>query len=101
MSLSERERWILLCGSIVGALGLMALGKARVSTPCVKALAKIEATEGFCKGLADRAIEDNCSEFNGLQHSQCHRLVSQLAKDACYGLVQMDDQKVQASKVCS
>lgn len=101
MALSQREKSILLVGVLLGGLLLVALGKARLSTPCVKAQAKVDAADQFCLGLAHRAVEDNCSQLEGVQGAQCQRIVVQLAKDACYGLIDMDGLKEQALKVCS
>lgn len=100
MTLSKREKSILLVGVLLGGLLLVALGKARVSTPCVKALAKAEAAHQFCLGLAMRAVQDNCNDLKGVQGSQCHRIVLQLAKDNCLEVIDMDGLKEQASKVC-
>lgn len=101
MTLSQREKSILLIGVLLGGLLLVGLGKAKLSGPCVKAQAKVDAAEQFCLGLAHRAVEDNCIQLEGMQGSQCRRIVMQLAKDACYGVIDMDGLKEQALKVCS
>ncbi len=100
MTLSRREQMVLSLGVILGMVLLMLVGKARVSTPCVKAQANVEASDRLCAKLADQAAEANCSHLEGAQANQCRSMVLMLAKEGCREAMGYQMLKAEASERC-